>query len=77
MFVVDRFGQLKTNYLGGSKMKCVLCKNEIEVESKFTWAEGHNALPLADGRCCGTCNAISVIPARMNQLRLKRTKQNK
>ena len=48
----------------GNKMKCILCKNEIEVELKFKWAEGHNALPLADGRCCSDCNLNYVLPAR-------------
>ena len=56
-------------------MKCCLCDNQIETVMGVS--EGHNAQPLADGKCCSTCNAISVIPARMNQLRLKRTKQNK
>ena len=26
---------------------------------------GHNAQPVSDGRCCGDCNAIHVIPARI------------
>lgn len=29
---------------------------------------GHNAQPVNDGRCCGTCNALKVIPARMASL---------
>jgi len=57
-------------------MKCCLCNNQIEVEISG-WSEGHNALPLVEGRCCGTCNAISVMPARMQGLfqRIKAEKQ--
>lgn len=29
---------------------------------------GHNAKPVNDGRCCGTCNALRVIPARMKAM---------
>jgi hypothetical protein len=44
-------------------MKCCLCDTEIEV--LFGWAEGHNAEPLKNGRCCGDCNSLLVIPARL------------
>ena len=26
---------------------------------------GHNAKPVADGRCCDLCNTLSVIPTRL------------
>lgn len=42
-------------------MKCCLCKGEIE--GKY----GHNAQPLADGRCCDTCNYTKVVPKRIEQ----------
>ena len=53
--------------------KCCLCNGNIEViraiSGEAAWAEGHNAEPLADGRCCGTCNWTKVIPARIHAAR--------
>lgn len=47
-------------------MKCCLCGEDIEV-SVFGWTEGHNADPLNEnGRCCSSCNATKVIPARLD-----------
>ena len=40
---------------------CCLCDKVIK-DDPF----GHNASPVADGQCCGSCNASVVIPARMN-----------
>lgn len=38
---------------------CIICG------TVFTeW--GHNAQPVAEGRCCDFCNAMLVIPARLN-----------
>ena len=45
-------------------MKCCLCKKKIDV--RRTWAAGHNAQPLKEGRCCTNCNNAKVIPARFN-----------
>ena len=45
-------------------MKCSICKNKIDVQSNG-WEEGHNALPLSNGRCCTLCNDTEVIPMRM------------
>jgi len=45
-------------------MKCSICKNKIDVQSNG-WKEGHNALPLSNGRCCTLCNDTEVIPMRM------------
>lgn len=42
---------------------CVICHGPIEIVDG--WAEGHNAAPVKNGRCCGDCNATAVIPARM------------
>ena len=54
-------------------MKCVICDGEIE--KKYTtnangervmyWDSGENAEPVAEGRCCETCNWTVVIPARL------------
>jgi hypothetical protein len=67
---------LKTkNYLGGSEMKCCLCDKQIETVMGVS--EGHNAQPLAEGRCCSECNDFDVLPARMQGLfqRIKAEKQ--
>jgi len=45
-------------------MKCSICTNDIDVQSNG-WEEGHNALPLSNGRCCTLCNDTEVIPMRM------------
>ena len=44
-------------------MKCSICNEEIEVVG--TWTRGNNAQPVNDGRCCGDCNWMVVIPARI------------
>ena len=55
---------------------CDICGNPIDIhynsEGEAYWTEGHNALPVVDGRCCDKCNAEVVIPARiMNIMRNK------
>lgn len=47
-------------------MICCLCDEKIEVEASG-WSQGHNALPLMEGRCCVTCNMTKVIPDRINR----------
>ena len=45
---------------GLSTEECVLCDGVLDD------AYGHNPSPCADeGRCCNSCNANQVIPARM------------
>ena len=47
---------------------CSICHEEIDVqvfEGGGTWAGGHNAQPINDGRCCDWCNKEFVIPRRM------------
>jgi len=44
-----------------SKM-CIICEQPIPPEG--SWIHGHNAQPVADGRCCGDCNMYVVIPTR-------------
>jgi hypothetical protein len=56
-------------------MKCCLCNKEIEKQidprdGKVFWDQGNNAEPLADGRCCGECNTMKVIPERLRRYRL-------
>ena len=48
-------------------MKCILCENEIIPNAITGWSEGNNAQPLADGRCCDTCN-IAVVSSRMARM---------
>ena len=43
-----------------TKVKCVLCKDEIE-------DYGNNAEPLAKGLCCDGCN-LKVILARIKEV---------
>lgn len=42
---------------------CCICKVDCIGYS-------HNALPLAEGKCCGFCN-IAVIAARVQRMNLK------
>jgi len=44
-------------------MKCVICGNNIDIVG--TWAEGHNAEPVAKGRCCSNCNNNVVMATRL------------
>ena len=37
-------------------MYCVLCESEIVPDPISGWRRGHNAEPLAAGRCCDSCN---------------------
>jgi len=56
-------------------MKCCICGEEIDIQygpdGEPFWSEGHNALPVKDGRCCSTCNETKVIPARLKMHRKK------
>jgi hypothetical protein len=53
------------------KMKCCICNDEIDiqytVDGKVAWDQGHNALPVRDGRCCSTCNFTIVLAARLQE----------
>ena len=57
---------------------CIVCNQTIEPKYlgkdrdgiDTYWYEGNNALPLADGRCCDTCNGI-VIADRITNIRMK------
>ena len=47
---------LKTN-----NMQCTICKFTIT-------GYGHNADPVAEGKCCDVCNFGKVIPARVEAM---------
>jgi hypothetical protein len=53
-------------------MKCVICSQKISSDPDG-WNGGHNAEPIAEGRCCGDCNAI-VIVRRLNDFQDRRNK---
>ena len=61
-------------------MTCVICKGEIEphknAEGVVYWTEGHNAEPIAEGRCCDVCNSTEVIPARIAEMFVSREGAN-
>ena len=50
------------------KNECCICKEEIT-------GYGNNPAPVAEGRCCDSCNATVVIPERINNL-LKHYEEN-
>ena len=56
-------------------VKCSLCGVEVP------WIESHNPWPLDGGddeaRCCFTCNAVKVIPARIRFARKQERKAKK
>lgn len=51
---------------------CDICGEKIDLHRDSNgdvyWADGHNAKPVADGRCCDTCNATVVIPTRISRM---------
>jgi len=48
--------------------KCCICLNEIMPLIGSTWIEGHNAEPIAAGRCCNVCNELEVAPQRIRKM---------
>ena len=53
-------------------------KNNVKVHLSIPnedvyWYEGNNALPLADGRCCNTCNGL-VVAQRITDMRMSQIK---
>ena len=46
-------------------MKCCICTHEIEKHPLSGWDQGHNAQPVAEGRCCDTCNSDTVLTRRI------------
>ena len=41
---------------------CCLCDKKLD--DKY----GHNAQPIMDGNCCGSCNTRFVIPTRLMEM---------
>ena len=46
--------------------QCCICGGPIAEVNE--WRDGHNAQPVADGRCCGHCNKNHVVPARVREM---------
>ena len=51
---------------------CIICKGEIKPllhpdTGEVIWEQGHNAHPIAEGRCCDSCNFGPVLKARMDR----------
>jgi len=40
---------------------CVICKNEIKAGPNDPNAYGHNAEPIARGKCCDSCHAEVLV----------------
>ena len=54
-------------------MDCVICSGPIKpllhpTTGEVVWAEGNNAEPVSDGRCCDDCNWMLVIPKRFDNV---------
>jgi hypothetical protein len=46
---------------------CCICENPVDIhyhDGVAYWTTGHNAEPLAKGRCCDACNR-TVLETRM------------
>tara|TARA_R100000742_G_C4220686_1_gene44543 strand:- start:141 stop:323 length:183 start_codon:yes stop_codon:yes gene_type:complete len=52
---------------------CSICGSKIppHTTSKGVvyWEGGHNAMPVAEGRCCDLCHDNIVLPERIQQTR--------
>ena len=48
---------------------CVICEGPIDWQRRpdgtVFWKYGHNADPVADGKCCTKCNETLVVPERI------------
>ena len=65
------YGEWNEKVVGKAKKFCVLCSDALDVLYKngvAIWTDGHNAEPMAKGRCCNYCNDTKVIPARMKSI---------
>lgn len=56
--------------MGSSTKVCCLCGEAIDAHlhpetGEVYWTDGHNAMPIRDGRCCSECNGDRVLPARL------------
>ena len=48
------------------KIRCSICE-EIITPDPDGWDGGHSAEPINSGTCCGICNDLEVLPARMKE----------
>jgi hypothetical protein len=55
---------------GVELLRCCLCNKTIRPSGYYVG--GDNAQPVADGRCCGSCNRKAVLPARMAEVEGRR-----
>jgi hypothetical protein len=55
----------------GDVLECSICGGDIDVQPNG-WADGNNAEPVNDGRCCDFCNWAVVIPARIREYEVAR-----
>ncbi len=50
---------------------CCFCYAPVNLhynaQGGIAWTEGHNAEPVMNARCCDSCNATVVIPARLKE----------
>ena len=58
------------DYTSDNTQPCCICNEKIDAmvdpeTGKEIWTEGHNAEPVADGRCCSDCNNKIVVPLRI------------
>ena len=56
---------IKPQYLG----KDQIYDNDKSVD--WYWYDGNNAQPVADGRCCNSCNSTIVIPQRITDISMQ------
>ena len=55
-----------------NQIQCSICGKEVDKHytpsGEMYWDKGHNPFPVKTGendRCCDTCEAVVVFPARM------------
>ena len=60
-----------TVIIDGNELRiCSICTGSIPVMVNG-WKHGHNADPVAEGRCCTYCNDTKVIPARLQAIEMR------
>ena len=63
---MDKGRYIKTKDMLGmiNNSICSICEGLIDINPFNGWAYGHNAEPVAEGRCCDNCNH-DVLAARI------------
>ena len=65
------YGEWNEKVVGKAKKFCVICGDALDVLYRngiAIWTDGHNAEPMAKGRCSKYCNDTKVIPARSKSI---------